>query len=142
MVPFMVNHKYESVTAKLQHTFYRYVTRIVCNLIVEGVAGVNALQLVLEDLPIDSEERLRAVVDTLLNQFLPQLADQSCLDWHELQMALAIDIAFLAGAVLEPISALQLSAMLTEAVNAGATCEHDTRLTDDSVTTNDVTPLH
>ena len=103
--------------------FYQCVTRIVSTLDVGGVYIVNAIQLILDNLSTDHEERLEAVIDALTNDFLNSLADQACLDLHELQTALAVNLAFTAGAVLRPESALHFSAMMADAIHAGATIE-------------------
>lgn len=103
---------------------------------------MNALQLVLEELPIDHEDRVRIVVQTLADHFLPKLADQACLEIHDLQTALGIEIAFRAGSVLEPLSALHFSSLLVESVSAGATSDHDNQVTDDASVENDITSLH
>ena len=59
---------------------------------VAGVYGMNALQLILEDLSTDHEERLQAIVDILVESFLPRLADQACVDVFELQTSLATEL--------------------------------------------------
>lgn len=108
----------------------------------DGVCGVNALQLILDDLSTDPEDRLRAVIDTLIDEFLPRLADQACLDLHELQTALAVELAFTAGSVLKPESALQFAAMMTDAIHTGATLEVEGQGTDEVLEQLPVSGLH
>lgn len=86
---------------------------------------MNALQLVLDDLPTDPDERLQDIINVLMTSFLPRLADQACIDLYDLQMNVATELAFHSGKILRAESALQFAAMLTEAVHAGATHEQD-----------------
>jgi hypothetical protein len=109
---------------------------------VVGVYGMNALQLILEDLSTDHEERLQAIVDILVESFLPQLADQACVDVFELQTSLATELAFSAGAALKPQSALQLAAVLTEAIHAGASIDQEASLTEDQACAIPAGPFH
>lgn len=108
----------------------------------DGVCGVNALQLILDDLSIDPDDRLRAIIDTLIDEFLPRLADQACLDLHELQTALAIELALTAGSVLKPESALQFAAMITDAIHTGATLEAEGQGVDDVLEPLPIGSLH
>lgn len=103
---------------------------------------MNALQLVLEELPTEHDERLRAILDGLTERFIPQLANQACLDLHELIMALSTELAFAAGATLKPESALQFVSMLADAIHAGATCETETHAADEPEAIAAVNSLH
>ncbi len=103
---------------------------------------MNALQLILEDLSTYHEERLQAIVDILVESFLPQLADQACVNVFELQTSLATELAFCAGAALKPQSALQLAAVLTEAIHAGASIDQEALLNEDPTCALPAGPFH
>jgi len=103
---------------------------------------MNALQLVLDDLPTAPDERLEAIIEMLITSFLPQLADQACLDLYDMQMNLTTELAFLSGGILQTESALQLVAILTEAVHAGAMHEKDQQAFEDRPISVPSSPLH
>lgn len=81
---------------------------------------MKAIQFTLEDLPHDPDKRLEIVIEALVARFLPSLADRAELDVYELQSILATELAYQAGVTLKPESALQMIAMLAQAVHAGA----------------------
>lgn len=81
---------------------------------------MTSLQFTLDNLPAEAEQRLEAIVQVILGQILPHLADEAELDIYELQSVLATELAYRAGVTLKPESALQMVCMLVNALQAGA----------------------
>jgi hypothetical protein len=83
------------------------------------------IEFLIQNPPDDEHERCEKLVETLIDQLIPRIAETLDLNEDELVARLMVELAHVVGVTHTPDSALNMLAMLGDAIASGQQAVHE-----------------